>query len=489
MLLMLHLSCSVMKRAAALAVAVSAIGPASAFDAGPHQDLMQSAMDRLAFSPDAIGAARINNWMVDYYSNIGAFQAQLGRLHFDNLPTTHNVKVYWGKLTDNTRRALQRAAIANDPYKALSLLGMSLHAVQDFYTHSTWVETHPRTGGFRAETYFTNPPTDDIRPNRGVYTGRYPNSGSNAAVYHGSYFWGVNHDNYNRPKNDEAIVFAYSATVQWIRAAAEWVESVKPGFFLQMTSFSDPTNRAVMTRDLGYSYYISLWIKAPETRFTPLADGRWKAFGSGDYVNYANTQVSWFDTPPDNFTMNFDAPRFWFSELTPGLDNVDGLIPAIPPLPRPDLFRRAIIVRTLRVRDDTWTGIDTTSKADFFAALTIAGQTIVEPTAQDVADLSPLWNTIRFVPSSSVNIPISYTLWEEDVSFDGTVNGTNDLCDINPARGRFGLNFRFNVSTHNNTGDVRGVFDSPSSVFTSSGNEGNQSSIWFYVTELPVIEP
>ena len=37
----------------------------------------------------------------------------------------------------------------NDPAKLLTVLGVSLHQVQDFYTHTNWMEPgrHPRRGG------------------------------------------------------------------------------------------------------------------------------------------------------------------------------------------------------------------------------------------------------------------------------------------------------------------------------------------------------
>lgn len=482
----------VRKETLAISLAMFIAGRGLAYDAGPHQELTTAAMADFGFTSDAIGTARLNNWLIDYYSNTGDYQAELGLLHFDNLPTTHNVKVYWGYFTNNTRRSLEAAARANSPYKALSILGMSLHALQDFYTHSTWVETHPRgAGGFRAETYFTDPPPDNNEPQKGLYTGLYPGGDQNvpgdSIKYHGSYFWGVNHDQYNCPRHDQSYVFGYSATVQWIRAVRKWVEAVSPGFYNQMVNYSDAPNRGILNRDLLYVYYLSDWAYDPRPGAT--TDGRWKAFGSGSASDFIPCLISWQTTADDKFTLNFKFPRVWFRELTPGLDNLTGLIPRHEPIPKPTIDRRAIIVRTTMVRDDTTFGVDIGGNADYFAVLNIRGQQLIEPVARDKSFPLVLWQTVKLVPASATDIPIVYSLWDEDTFFFGGFQGTDDHCDINPAAGPLDLVFSFNVATHRCTGDVNGVFDSPSRMFRSSGADQNDSTVWFYVTESPVIEP
>ena len=92
---------------------------------------------------------QLDNWLIDYYSNtktdllkpsIAVSKDDSDKLHFDNLYSTTQVTHYWGHLARNGRRAIQDAAKQNDPLQGLTLLGVSLHAVQDFYTHSNWVE-------------------------------------------------------------------------------------------------------------------------------------------------------------------------------------------------------------------------------------------------------------------------------------------------------------------------------------------------------------
>lgn len=483
-----------MKRTGMIALAISLATCATAFDAGPHQDLTAGAMHDYGFSSDAVGIARLNNWLVDYYSNTGDFQSELAHLHFDNLPTTHNVKVYWSYLTNNTRRALQAAARANDPFKAISLLGMSLHAVQDFYAHSTWVETHPApANAYRAETYFTDPPADNLDPQSGLYTGLYPGGdpgvAGDAAKYHGTYFWGVNHDQHNRPRHDEAFVFSYSATVQWIRAAMRWVDQVRVGFSKRMLTFSDPARRTSLNLHLKYMYYLSNWAWDPgvfgET------DGRWKAHGSGSVTDFPLCLIAFKMLPDDLYELGFKLPRVWFRELTPGLNNVNGLIPAIGPMPAPLIKRRAIVVRTVSVRDDTFFGLDLgATKADFYAVLEIGSQRIVEPCFRNQGSGAVNWRTLKLVPNTVTKVRCKYQLFEEDIVFvAGDWQGSDDHCDINPAAGSLDLSFTFDVATHGCTGDVVGVFDSLTATCVKSGTESNDSTVRFYITEYPVIEP
>jgi len=126
--------------------------------------------------------------------------------------------------------------------------------------------------------------------------------------------------------------------------------------------------------------------------------------------------------------------------------------------------------------------IDPGGRADFFARITIAGQTFVEAMQLDRSDVSPAWTTIKFVPSSAAaSVPIRYELWDED----GGVAGDDDHCDINPGRGARDLNFSFSVGTHGCAGDVTGVHDSPVTAVVSAGAkpDKDRAVVRFTVTE------
>jgi hypothetical protein len=135
--------------------------PAFAFDTGHHSDLTKEALQDQGFGETAIQTVQVQNWLVDYFSSspTSSIEGDVAKLHFDNLFTTEQIRNYWGRLTVNTRSAVQQAAREKDTLKLLTILGISLHAVQDFYSHSNWVETHPRStsGPYRPETWFDSP--------------------------------------------------------------------------------------------------------------------------------------------------------------------------------------------------------------------------------------------------------------------------------------------------------------------------------------------
>ncbi len=54
--------------------------------------------------------------------------------------TDADVDAYWKTLLRNTRAAAAKAKADNDIVELYTVIGVSLHVVQDFYAHSDWVE-------------------------------------------------------------------------------------------------------------------------------------------------------------------------------------------------------------------------------------------------------------------------------------------------------------------------------------------------------------
>ena len=178
---------------------------AFAFDTGHHFDLTRDALLEAGFGDEAIKSAQIVNWLTDYYSEqpFVKLRDQLKHLHFDNLGDYDAVARYWGRLTANTRTAIAQAAIEGKTLEVIGLLGISLHAVQDFYSHSNWAETFPKNAGdaFRSETWFS---TLTSAPIVGLRTGIYPSDPAKPESSHGDYDSGLNHDSYGRPNWQES---------------------------------------------------------------------------------------------------------------------------------------------------------------------------------------------------------------------------------------------------------------------------------------------
>ena len=251
---------------AAIAVAAPA---AVAFDTGHHCDLTCTVLREHGFGDEAIAVAVMGNWMTDYFAvsptSTGSIQAELRKLHFDNLYGTAQVERYWRWLTANARAAIRVAAKDDDVMAALTVTGVLLHAGQDFYSHSNWVELHPRSPGepYRTDTWLgAGPPTG-----RQCITGTYPPYPSpppSPILAHGDSMRGLNKDSHVRPGWDEAYVFAYVATHELLGPLEQWAESERPGFWLKVRHYNlTETQRRQIRSDLEAVASLSMWTQGP----------------------------------------------------------------------------------------------------------------------------------------------------------------------------------------------------------------------------------
>jgi len=193
----------------------------SAFDTGHHLDLTRAALasPEVGFDTTAVTVVQVENWLVDWYSNSitspSEIKAHAVHLHFDSLheenlllESRDSLDRYWRRLAANTKQEVIEATTNQDAVKLLAVLGASLHCVQDFYTHTDWVETHPRQPGqpYRTDLWFSYQ-LGEI-PGK-IRAGRYPNDEDHPGIRHGSYKdVGMNHDSYNRKRWDEAYGLA-----------------------------------------------------------------------------------------------------------------------------------------------------------------------------------------------------------------------------------------------------------------------------------------
>ena len=203
---------------AAMAVGVFfALGSAgSAFDTKWHADATRAAMDQNGFSSDARLLCQFENYITDYYSGADSElehyvpesvsglrrvrdidSAAVARLHFDALTSHSQVEYQWQTLEANTTAALIKWA--KEPsvkpgyvrWYLMTVLCGSLHAVQDFYSHSNWIKRVgaggvPRTtpandaSAMGAPIWFDVPKADRERIN--VRTGWYPDGNRPGAM-------------------------------------------------------------------------------------------------------------------------------------------------------------------------------------------------------------------------------------------------------------------------------------------------------------------
>ena len=96
-----------------------------------------------------------------------ANHSALTKLHFDDLTSGEQVELMWNRYLTGTMAGLIWAWKHEDESAALHIIGISLHAIQDFYSHSNWLD-NPRR---RARTWFTASPS--LQRLGALYTGSY----------------------------------------------------------------------------------------------------------------------------------------------------------------------------------------------------------------------------------------------------------------------------------------------------------------------------
>jgi hypothetical protein len=185
------------KACSAITLLLLLASPASGFDTFWHQEAVRRVAEAFSFSEDARKIMQLGNFSPDFFGPVSEFASnnlrgkaleslnQFGAanalsrqaalfLHFDNLygelDGNPRFDFLFNQLLKNTQSSL--AAYSKHPKaddrtrKVLILitLGASLHAVQDFYSHSDWVHqdfshtpaglVHLPSGGARAPTWF-----------------------------------------------------------------------------------------------------------------------------------------------------------------------------------------------------------------------------------------------------------------------------------------------------------------------------------------------
>ncbi|MGC4042444.1 MAG: hypothetical protein QM758_01415 [Armatimonas sp.] len=443
---------------------LSATSGAHAFDTGHHYDLTREALKELGMSEDAIQVAQVENWLVDYYSNNPTrkdLEADLSKLHFDNLNTTTKVRNYWGRLTVNTKKAVEDAAKAKNPMQVVALTGMSLHAVQDFYTHSNWVETHSTfSDAYSTRTWFDVPPPLTATK---LVTGTYPNSSPVLSTNHGNYSVGMNHDSYCRPRWDEAYVYAYSASVQWVSAIEKWVSAVDPAVWAQAKKLSLGTiNSAMLKLDRVAAYKVSEWVASDGN------DGHWKGKGSGSKAEWYDFTVAWASGIDSIFVEHFKNDK-WHQALTNNLHGNTPPATPVPSMPSRPLNKMAVRVRTSSI-EELPVGLleakmDMAGTPDFLGQVTIDGQVFVEAMQINKSTIAPFWWSIKFVDAGRNKIDIVYDLFDEDSKI-------SEVCDINPTVGKKKLEFSLSLFSDTVSGDISG---SAGKRLTSEGVKGDNN--------------
>ncbi|MGE0025857.1 MAG: CARDB domain-containing protein [Thermoleophilia bacterium] len=246
-----------------LSAAAAGEDRATAFDSGTHFDVTRDALTSEGFGNTSVETVQVSNWFVDLYENFesvpfsghaGFFKEIIGgatplarlftwpddvvaaadRSHFDQtgggFRNTAEITAEWDRLRRSVGAMAIEARDRDDPLELLSVIGISLHQVQDFYSHTNWLEPGAVPGGrgpdwagkgFGATpTWFDIPAAvreGEVLATAGA-TGNPRDHGSWKADGNTSLQFSDAKDWPGRPLYTEAHVAAYFASRQWVRA-------------------------------------------------------------------------------------------------------------------------------------------------------------------------------------------------------------------------------------------------------------------------------
>ena len=316
-----------------------------AFDTGHHWELTAQVMQEMGFNEPSRQTACVSNWMVDYYSSSPTaskrMREELSKLHCDNLYTAESARRHLARLTANARLAL--TSQVNDR-ELLLLLGATLHAVQDMYSHSNWPELVSTPEVLSNRTCFSAGEWIPGAWLSGSYDPR-PYLLSPLPSHHpehGSYDQGVNKDAHDRPLWPQAYFLAYCATREFVEALRSWIPAAR----WERLKHYQPSvvERLALNSEVKSAYGISLWINAAGQH------GHWKGGMSGHNLMFLSSALSFVKLTSPNALWYRVAKGY--RPLTRGLYTEDSLPPPKAPIvPGLDIQRTVMMLRIARVQE------------------------------------------------------------------------------------------------------------------------------------------
>ena len=397
--------------------------PASAFDTGPHSDLTRDGLTAEGFGRTASDVAVVSNWFVDLYSNSSKIPQSghaktsveilgslfgpredwpkdvlegAGRMHFDSsiwdVFDVRQAQREWDRLqraTTQAIRSIKAGSAVNREAKLLTVIGLTLHSMQDFYSHSNWIEKQGVTGvdgtDWSKLTVGLTPTWFDVpastRGTLNVYIGE---STFHKERPHGAWntdgnrtmVKGVNKDWQGRPGYQDAYTTSYFATRQWIRALRAVVGD--DALWTRMQRYANRGGTA-LDHDLKYALKIGMmtghWAGQGEPCDVSLSlnvCGSRNGLG-GDLIGARNALRDYFDRSRTLFRGLFQGLIPIFGKVAPTGDTFP--VESSQPLQAATRFVQVRVtsmkgVGYLRALGDP-TGAD---QADMFGRATVAGQ-------------------------------------------------------------------------------------------------------------------
>ncbi len=541
--------------------------PARAFDTGPHFDMTRDALTSEGFGDVPIRIIQISNWFCDLYeqddrnafsghqswnSGTGIFTNLLTlfrkenwpqalvdaaeKLHFDSSNPINNyaqAQTEWYRLARKTRELLRDCARRNDLEGMLAIMGATLHGVQDFYTHSNWVEpkgdrralggsgpgwaarrtfgTHPTIfdvpeaerakedifsqkipGSEFSTTTSTpgaRPPTTSVRPPR-IFTrpdGTIVRDHRNREVEIRDHRAGsvkVGHGGWDTPAsgsgntlgmNKDSVnrpYFEQAYTTAYI-ASRQWIQAMRSWIGDEAVWARlrqfANTHGSDLDHDQKGAFELSWHV------------GHWNGNEGvkSNFVDIGKAGIRYFDGHSKTFfRRKFEtlATELVKSPVT----NEPADVPSSSSFAGATTF---VIVRVTRLHqlDETF-DIDPGSDADYFMDAYIGGQKFRSciVNGKDTFTFPPPYAPITFIKAVPVgqNVGMRLQLWDDDLFTK------SDQADIGPAKGVKEVRLTYDPRTATISGDLNGR-----GTMVARGSENDKAEITFRIETMPVTAP
>jgi uncharacterized membrane protein YwzB len=227
----------------------------TAFDTWWHAECTRKAMVANGFSGDARLAVQVSNYFTDYLAVVNDLikEHTSGKLdiatedcykfmHFDAIFKNEDIEKNWTLLYENTVNCIKKYATANSTKPGFRLivffniLGASLHIVQDFYSHSNWVNSFIEMKASPIPVWYDKTPEE--RKLLKMFTGAYPDGSSPGKKNHAD----LNKDFSSRPLNKEGVETAERASTDWVKRI---MEAVPEAPWAELKSYNIQSNMAM----------------------------------------------------------------------------------------------------------------------------------------------------------------------------------------------------------------------------------------------------
>lgn len=215
--------------------------PCFAFDTWWHAECTRKAMTANGFSPDARLATQVSNYLTDFLAVLNMPNEELSKLgvqslrfrsnnsydylHFDAVFSAADLEKNWTAIFKNTCAALEKYAaggLTEPGFRLIilyNIIGASLHIIQDFYSHSNWVNLHLQEKISPIPIWYDIPAADRLKMK--LYTGIYQKP-YNGHVSHEE----LNKDCSTQSFNAEAVEAAERASIDWVKRLMDAVPAV-----------------------------------------------------------------------------------------------------------------------------------------------------------------------------------------------------------------------------------------------------------------------